>query len=246
MKKFIFGILLCAGGFFGAKYFYDKGEDVFKEYDSKIKWAQAKQKSIEFIKLNVNNLTSIDDIEVLENSLKGLPKNEEDLVRVYFDLRKATILFNKAEDFLKKASDLDVALPVSTPPNAPKQLHPLTQEALDKALNLYEEARKIADKYSDGNDVEYNYKLDYLKGEIYFRYLEFLSTPETNAELFNQTVLNYKQALKNKPADIDTVINIEILIKNKNDLVSPPGQTPAAKQKKMLNARVGIGHGSGN
>jgi hypothetical protein len=110
---------------------------------------------------------------------------------------------------------------------------------------MYELARKEVEKLKDTSDNDFNYNVNYLKGEIYYRFLELIADQETSQEIFNQTVTYYKQALRYRPNDINTVVNIELLIKNQSNLVST---TPNQSRKKQMltSKKFGINKSSGN
>lgn len=210
----------------------------------------------------VNKAKSISDLEKAEGMLQTLPQKEQDRIAPYITLKKAAIWFNEAEEYLRRAAEIEnatvVNLPPMPPPNDPEHpehseqiptpqrvLHPLTTVMLNKALGLYEKARKESEKLKDTGDVDFNYHMNYLKGEIYYRVLEFLADQESAQEIFNQTLTYYKYALRNRGNDINTIVNIEILIKNQNGLVGDVGNPQRKKQ--MLNSKKhGIGKSTGN
>jgi hypothetical protein len=130
------------------------------------------------------------------------------------------------------------------PPQPPK-IHPSVQAIVEKAIPLYEDAKKRIDRVQEQKgDSNFNYSMHYLKGEIYFRHLQILATKETQQELFRQTMNEYKLALRERPGDNDTSINIEILIKEAKG--GGGGDDPNGRQNKMLNQSVGFGRTKGN
>lgn len=221
------------------------------------------------IRMAINEANSIDDLERAEKQMEStfvLPKENKDKIVPTIALKRSVILFNQAEDYLRKAIEVENAIaeqpmppvpdpdhdpensvePIPPPSLQPGALHPLTIVNLDKAIVLYEQARKGVEQLKDGGNPNFNYHLNYLKGEIYYRVLEFMSDQESAPELFNQALTYYKYALRNRNSDINTIVNIELMIKNQSRLVSNAGN-PQARRKQMLNSKkYGIGKSSGN
>ena len=213
------------------------------------------------ISLLINKAESLESVSVIESLMTGISKQNKDKLSPYVYLKKASLLFNQGEYYLKRASEIESSVgvqksadppeidpenPGAEPMQAPQQYHPLTIEALKKATDLYEEARKEIDKLTENDDPEFNYGLNYLKGEIYYRFLEFLSDNDTVQELFNQALNYFKIALRYRPGDINTVVNIELLIKNQSQMLAN-ANNPQGRRKQMLNVRrAGFGNSRGN
>jgi len=261
MKKLVFGLVLVVGAY--ASYLYLDHKQVQLTKADTIASAIAYENRIAFrdVSLLINKADSLEHIAIIESLITDLSNQNKEMLSPYVSLKKASLLFNRGEYYLKKAIEIESAVVIQQPagppmedpdnPNgeliqAPRQYHPLTDEMLKKATDLYEEARKEADKLTEGADNDFNYSLNYLKGEIYYRYLELLADNDTAQELFNQTLGYYKIALRYKPGDIDTVVNVELLIKNQSSLLAN-ANNPKAKRKQMLNVRkAGFGSGRGN
>lgn len=260
MKQLIFGLMFLVFGVFTIYHFSDMENEVEDAQTLKIQQSYEEQVLDNKIRSLVNKAKSISDLEEAEGMLQTLPQKEQDRIALYITLKKAAIWFNEAEEYLRKAAEIENAtvspdLPSILPPDpehpeqipAPQQRvsHPLTTVMLNKALSLYEKARKESEKLKDIGDLDFNYHMNYLKGEIYYRILEFIADQESAQEIFNQTLTYYKYALRNRGNDINTIVNIEILIKNQNDLVGNAGNPQRKKQ--MLNSKkYGVGKSTGN
>lgn len=244
MKKLVAGMCIFVLGVVGYCYLFAKYTETVKTDKKTVFKVYAAQERTENVKKSINDVTSLAEIVKVEQSIKNLPVSQQEKFQPYLGIKKAIILFIAAEDFLKKAAEIESA--VSLDSSAQKPLNPFTLQMLQKAGELYEAARKEADRYNETPDNTFNYNINYLKGEIYYRILQFMSTDENAQELFNQTLAYYKLALRYRPADINTVINIELLIKNQNSLLANAAG-PNAKRRQMLNAKkAGLGHSTGN
>lgn len=257
MKRFIFGLMFIAIGMFTI-YHFSNAENNFEDMEIlRMHKGYEEQVLDNEVRKTVNNAKSISDLEKAETMLQTLPQREQDRIAPYIALKKAVIWFNEAEEYLRKAAEIENATVIPDPmplllnpeqipaPQQQRILHPLTTVMLNKAFNLYEKARKESEKLKDIQDSDFNYHMNYLKGEIYYRILEFLADQESAPEIFNQTLTYYKYALRNRGNDINTIVNIEILIKNQDGLVGDAGNPQRKKQ--MLNSKkYGIGKSSGN
>lgn len=205
---------------------------------------QQKQKDVnEFIE-RINTAKTIAELSQLEKELSKIDEWTAANLLSYIKLKDARLQFYKAEEDLQTAVDLESALA----PEGRTELNPLTVAALKKAVAGYDNIRKQVDNLTDGPNMDFNYHVNYLRGCVYHRILQFASD-ETNAqELFNQTLQHYKNALRYHPADINTVINIELLIKDQQDLANNAGQPKGQRQRKqMLNIKkAGLNPSTGN
>lgn len=262
MKKLLFGagFLLLAY----ASYVYLDGKQTqFADENKHAIWSKY-HNEVKFNKANA--YLSKGDTGLAEFLLDGLDKQSKEKLESYVNLKNASIMFNKGEYYLRRAEEVEYALTIkekktAPPPTDPenpdveqlpppmeqqKALHPMTIQLLNKAIDCYDNARKEIDKLSENSDANFNFSLNYLKGEIYYRVLEYMSEQNTAQELFNQTLSYYKIALRHKAGDINTVVNIELLIKNQNSLLANASD-PQAKHKQMLNSRkAGLGNSKGN
>lgn len=260
MKKLLFGLSLIALAYASYLYLdYRQSQSVRTDIVTSTV-AYENRLAYNNMTLLINKADSLDQIEIIESLLPDLSKENKDRLAPYIALKKASLLFNQGEYYLRRAGEIEgsVVEPKQPPMEPddpenhveqlpqPQQYHPLTVEMLKKAVDFYERARKEADKLAEGADADFNFSLNYLKGEIYYRYLELLADNDTAQELFNQTLNYYKLALRYKPGDIDTVVNVELLIKNQSSLLAN-ANNPQAKRKQMLNVRkAGLGGGRGN
>jgi tetratricopeptide (TPR) repeat protein len=265
MKKLFLGLLFIGLGLVSIQHFskMEVGLD-----DAKTRFINEYYESQVLdnkIRAAVNQAKTIDDLDRIESQLTALSKTDRERITPTIALKKSAILFNQAEDYLRKAIEIENAVadsggpvdpmpppdPENTheaipPPAQPRLLHPLTTAHLNKAFVLYEQARKGVEKLKDSGDADFDYHLNYLKGEIYYRILELMADQESAPELFNQALTYYKYALRNRNSDINTVVNIELMIKNQNGLIGNAGN-PQARKKQMLNSKkYGIGKSSGN
>lgn len=217
----------------------------------------------------LNNAKTVEDVELVEQKMQDLD-NKDQLVQ-YAAFKKSKLLFEEAEKYMRQAVEIERAVYIPSPKSAvqapmvdpnnpyatpttptptesvdPRIYHPLTIENLNKAFALYEKARKESEKLKEGNDSNFNFNINYLKGEIYYRVLELMSDQDSATELFNQTLSYYKLALRSRNNDVNTTINIEILIKNKNSLMSNANNPQARKKQMLSSGKFGVLKHSGN
>jgi hypothetical protein len=216
----------------------------------------------------LNNAKTLEEIELVEQKMQELAN--KDKVAQYVAIKKSRLLFEEAEMYMRRAVEIEKAVfipdppkpvpvpmvdpnnPYATPttpmppPEPPRIYHPLTLVNLEKAFALYDKARKESEKLKESDDNDFNFNLNYLKGEIYYRILELMADQESAPELFNQTLSYFKFALRSRNNDVDTSVNIELLIKNQNSLMGN-ANNPQARKKQMLNSgKFGVGKSSGN
>jgi hypothetical protein len=259
MKKLILvGVLLAAAG--GTALYFGLEDD-------KRQAAEEKKVADEALHVGVTNDTidmlhnakTVDDVNyVLTERYKLLPKHLQEKVGPLAKLKLAVLSFEKAEKHLDRARGLQAALaeppgqPTPDPQNPmimvqppPPKIHPLAMAEFQKSVPLYESSKKEIDRLSEiKGDDRYNFLLNYSKGEIYHRYLHLFATQETAPQLLAQAVTYYKHALRHKPGDTDTVINIELLIKDSQGM-GGQGQ-PQQQRNRLLNQQPGSGRSKGN
>ena len=265
MIRLVFGLLFVGIGVFSIHYFSNMEKEDVDYVTLKINQAHDEQVLDNKIRDMVNKAVSIDELDKATLAMISLPKEYQERLMPTITLKKAAILFSEAESYMRRAIEVEnaVVLPQGLPPMPPpdpenpdqqpeqlpppqRELHPLTLVNLNKAIALYEKARKESEKLKETGNPDFDYHMNYLKGEIYYRILEIMSDPDTAQELFNQTLTYYKYALRNRNSDINTIINIEILIKNQNNLLAN-ANNPQARKKQMLSGKkYGIGRSSGN
>lgn len=265
MKKlFLLGIFLVIVGIGVVAY----GSWAQREQDvlDRVRWQETKdtEKYVSFVdKFNKARLKN--EFQTLEKEFVSLPKKYQESLGGKIKLKMAILNFSEAEELLDRARRLQASLSipgtlpekrqvgvdhegkpvwVQDPPEPPKA-HPAAMELLNKAIPVYHECKREIDRLGEvkGDDL-HNFHLNYVKGEIYHRYTQLFATQETARELFNQTVTYYKHALRYKPADTDTVINIELLIRDEQGMAGGAG--PQQQRTKMLNQTPGSGRSKGN
>jgi len=242
MKKMICGLIFIGLGFFTVDYFSKLEKSLDDDVTQQLNRVYEEDVLDNKVREMVNKAQNLDDLVQVESSMGSLSEAKRTKLLPMISLKKSKFWFNEAEQYLMKAAEIERAVDTQVDDKA---LHPLTVINLEKAFALYDKSRKEVDKIKDSNDKDFNYHVNYLKGEVYFRTLEFMSNQDSAQELFNQTLTYYKYALRNRPSDINTVINIEILIKNQNKLAS--NMNPKARKKQMLNSKkFGVGRSSGN
>lgn len=232
-----FAILFVGAGI----YFYNKES---KDADERVaKMVKFEDEQLDNIKATVlvNSSTNIAGLVEAEATLAKLSKERAAALAPYIALKKSLLYFNEAEGFLMRAVEIETAVGGDS-----QSINPLAQASLNKAIDLYDKARKEVELLKDTNDANFNFSANYLKGEIYYRLLEFVADRESAVEIFNQTLTYYKMALRSKPGDINTVVNIELLIKNQNRLLGNAAD-PQQKKKQMLTSKkFGVNKSSGN
>jgi tetratricopeptide (TPR) repeat protein len=246
MKKLILlGLLVAAGG--GTTLYFGLEDDKLQATaESKRATEQQEISRTNEYLVAFNKAGTVEEVRVLLSKLESLPPELQEKVTPAVKLRLAILNFQEAERLLNRARQLQAALtppqPQSLPP-PPPPIHPQAMELLQKAIPLYEEAKKDVDRLSDRKDnPSYNFLLNYTKGEVYHRHLMLFGNEETAKELFSQAVTYYKMALRHKPGDTDTVINIELLIRDGEGM----GQGPQQQRNRLLNQQPGSGRSKGN
>lgn len=266
MKKLLFvGILLVLAGV-GVVAFGQWAQNQQDQEDNvKLQEMKDAKKYVSFV-ARFNKAATKEDYVALERELSKLPKQYQESFSSQIKLKLAILNFGEAEELLNRARGLQASLTVPPPPPEkrqvgvdqmgqpvyvqdqapPPKIHPAAMELLNKAIPLYNDSKKEVDRLGEvkGN-ADYNFRLNYVKGEVYHRYTQLFATQETARPLFNQTVTYYKNALKYKPADTDTVINIELLIRDEQGMAGGAGQ-PEQQKSKLLNQQAGSGRSKGN
>lgn len=267
MKKLVIGLMFIAIGVFSIHYFSKMEKDDDDYVTLKINKSYDEQLLDNKVRNMVNTAKSIDDLDKAELAMQSLPKEYQERITPTITLKRAVLLFSKAEDYLRKAVEIEnaVAAQGPMPPHDPenpdssaeqlpppqpappqRELHPLTLINLNKATALYERARKEAEKLKDTGNPDFDYHLNYIKGEIYYRILELMADADSAQEIFNQTLTYYKYALRSRNSDINTVVNIEILIKNQNSLLANANNPQARKKQALSSKKYGVGRSTGN
>lgn len=262
MKKFILGCMFIGFGLASIQHFSKMEDQVDDAFTKRVNQQYEEQVVDLKIRGLVNGAKTQDDLDKAEMMLQQLPQAYRDSIMPTLSLKRSAFWFNEAEEHLRKAIEIERAVSFPQPPPKTwppvdesdteqlpppaKELHPLTTANLNKAIALYEKARKNAEALKDDGTTDFNYHLNYLKGEIYYRMLELVADQESAQEIFNQALTYYKYALRSRNNDMNTVINIEILIKNGGGLVNNAGNPQAKKKQLLTSKKYGIGRSSGN
>ncbi len=181
----------------------------------------AKNKNIEQTELVHKFYKNVEE-RLNDKEIDKLPEDTRRKARLINNFKQAVSSFEEAEDYLARAVSLRSAI-------SPDDTNPLIESYFQQSMASYKKAKEIIDRLEEiEGDDKYNHCLHYTKGEIYYRVLQFIAVDEEKIEIFNQTVQSFKKALLAKPRDIDTEINVEILITNRSQLLTratmPTGQ----------------------
>jgi len=177
------------------------------------------------------------DFELLDN-LNQLNDFPDDLFYDIKNIMKFKIATNycaEGERSLEIAKSLYFSINAGLP-----DLKPPVQAELDKAIKGWNDAKKYIDQTKEMDDVNFNFSLNFLKGNIYFRLLQMADSNKAK-DYFDKCLTSYKDALKFRHRDVNTIINIELLIKASQNMSSSEGE----KKQSILN-QAGIGNLKGN
>lgn len=258
MKRLIFGMILLVVGFLFFNKFitdYRKQLPVVKE-QQRLKEEDRYCEEITYA-LNYPELKE-EDFKMVKYHLSKLPIEKQKQFEDIIELKSLVLQFRKAEDLIARASALQNSIkpipeptqtvPVETyeteppPPPKPVELHPFVEEMVNEIVKLYADLKKRVDVLEERqDDPEFNFLLNYTKGVIYFRHTQFFAKPDNVKELFDRTVKYFKVALRNKPDDLNTIINVELLIKNKNQMLSTAQQPGMRRQQMLVPRGAGLG-----
>ncbi len=161
-------------------------------------------------------------------------------IRDQFELALAIAYYEAAEDRLYRAQTLAVAYSFNQ-----SDMNPLVMENYLTAVEDYKMAKERIDgiKEIEGNN-DFNFSLQYARGNIYFRVLSVIASNDEKREFFEQTALAWERALDFKEKDQDTQINLEILKQNQSNLLSGSTGNNVQKLKqipKLTKPRYSIG-----
>ena len=214
----------------------------------------------------INNASNSDNLHKMKDNISSLPDDQKSSLMPIVLLKSAIFKFRQAEAYMARAKKLHESIsvkdepqeeptteydefgnPTTRPPSPPAKVpHPLVVEALNEALKLYKESKDEIDLVSEiGNSNDFNFVLNYTKGEIYFRTTQFLSDEETALEYFNQTVESFKKALKFNPRNINTEINIELLINKKDQMLQNANKPGHQRLRQLQQLQPGMGNNQG-
>jgi hypothetical protein len=156
-------------------------------------------------------------LQSLEALLVDAPYDFSSFFRPQLTLALAAAHYQAAEDYLYRAEGMAaVYVNVDT-----DEINPLVMENFSLAATNYGEAQKQIDKLKEieGN-ADYNFHLQYTRGNIYYRLLQTLAGDEEKMEFFVQAALAWERALDFRTKDHDTQVNLEILQTNRFVLLS--------------------------
>ena len=236
MRYILAGTVLIAAGLFLSYWSHKRGETARKDYaDGEILLGHMKNALDIAKKIDKG---SKKELWELKAAISTLPDKEQEDLMPLVDLRLAILTFQEAEKLLGEAGSMHRTLG-----DDDGELHPMVNRLLNKSIRKYEESKRIVDNLGEMDDSDnYNFALNYVKGEIYFRHLQLLRTPETANALFKSTVNYFKFALRYKERDTNTVVNIELLIKKQSQFASAD---PKLQKRQLLN-KAGVGSSKGN
>jgi len=237
MKYVIGGVVLIMAGLFLSYWAHKKGEEEQRHYEDD-KWVLTRMEDALEIAKKIDK-SSEEDLMKLKVTISVLPAEDQEDLMPYVDLRLTILTFQEAEKLLEEAASMHRTLGEDG-----DELHPMVNRLLTRAIKKYEESKRIVDNLGEMEDEDdYNFTLNYVKGEVYFRHLQLLRTPETANALFKSTVNYFKFALRYRPRDTNTVVNIELLIKKQNQFASA---NPKLQKRQLLNSKAGLGSSKGN
>ncbi len=127
------------------------------------------------------------------------------------------LLKKKAEPIAQQQYDAVPTTPTPPEIEVPDVVdtHPLAWVALENAMGSYNEARAYIDSIqSDAESTEFNFVYNYVKGSIYYRLMQMTREQDIAKGFFEKSLESYTTALKFKPKDTNTEINIELLLKS--------------------------------
>lgn len=259
MKYFIgLGLLFLLVWFGGTTYISQQERQLTPEEEAKNKFVHSVALS-ETIRHSINHPADIsdDDLGALGKILGANNVYDDQRLTAYLKLRQNMARFKAAEEMLGRAVAIQnafnpppEAVPFETPgteeeeaakapPPQPK-IHPIAQDLINKAITLHRKVKQDIDKLRPYPDPEFRFAFHYLKGEVYYRHLQLDASGETMTEVFAEILESYKKALQDRPKDTNTVINIELLIKNQKKLMNNAEQPRLQRQQNLLQ-QVGVG-----
>lgn len=147
-----------------------------------------------------------------------------------YELALSIAYYEVAEDRLYQAQNLASHYTKETA----SDMNPLVMENFYSAIANYKKAKERIDtiKETEGDD-DFNFHLQYARGNIYFRALAVLASNDEKMELFNQTALSWERALDFRSKDQDTQANLEFLKNNQSSLLAGATGDDLKKLKQM-------------
>jgi hypothetical protein len=85
----------------------------------------------------------------------------------------------------------------------------------------------------------------YTKGCIYFRHLQLLSTPDNAEETFLNSLNAFKNSLKYKDKDLNSQINIELLLQQKEKMMAQAKKPREERVQQLTSPLVGASPNKG-
>jgi len=125
---------------------------------------------------------------------------------------------------------------------------PFIEHYVNESIDHYQKAKEEIDALLEATDDDvYNFCLYYTRGNIYYRVLLFIAESDEATEIFNQTAAAWEDALRFRNKDVETEINLELLYKNRDQLMgNGPGRGRGEKVRMLpLLPQPGPGIGGG-
>ncbi len=241
MKKFIvagiLSLLFLSVGLVWLYQLYSKEQKIEKANIAIQEFQQKKESQHEKLLSALADLSNVEkhpDPEERINTLEPLkvltgdsnnPK-EPFQIRSQLELALAIAYYETAEDRLYRTQSL-LVLYGNLPSN---DMNPLVMENYNSALENYKKAKEEIDKIKEiKGDDDFNFALQYARGNVYYRVLQILAEDDEKREFFEQTALAWERALDFRVKDQDAQINLELLKTNQQQLLM--GATDSGLEK---------------
>lgn len=196
-------------------------EDIIKETDKSKKY-------MDYIISYNNIIDSMNNNK--EFNLDDLTQEDKENLNKYIQLKQLIDKYNRAEALF------DNALKIAE--QAPNTWHKSikVKSMLIESMDSFKELKDKIDEFFEISDIEYNFQYNFIRGNIYYKYILYFNPQEKN-DYFEQVLSSYKKALEYKPHDRNTIINIELLI---NDPTRQNQEDPDPNKKIKLLNQAGI------
>ena len=182
---------------------------------------------------------TLEDFQLLEKALEQLPVKAKEKLKSHLELSLACYYFDRAEENIFRAKSI---LAVTGVEGSEGGRNPIAEKYISESFRYYRAAKKKIDALEkSASDSEYNFHFFYARGNIYFRYLSLIAEEGEMQDVFNQTVLAWREALVYREKDIDTEINLEILRKNQDQMMKNATGGSYERMKMLPQQGVGLG-----
>ncbi|MFH1759071.1 MAG: hypothetical protein ABH822_00735 [Patescibacteria group bacterium] len=210
MKNFLrFLLVIAVAASLGGGWWLIEQDKVEKQQASVENEVDRYEKLVNQLYSQLSQANQLDNLQLIEQSIKQLKKEDERELRPQLDLAFAEYYFQEAEDNIFRARSIIEATGESAEKDG---VNVIADQYINRAFDYYRQAKEKIDALPEivGNDG-YNFHLYYTKGNIYFRYLLLMAQREEALEIFNQTAQSWGTALRFKEKDLDTEMNLEML-----------------------------------